>query len=130
MSVLLRMDGVTCRYAHDVVLSSVDLTIPSGGFFGVVGPSGSGKSTLLKAIMGTMRPVAGDVYRAPGLELAYVDVLRDDDLPGEPGEDEHSWLGLMRFDYMTMVEALGGDPSALGEFEVSNVAPDRAEYPQ
>ena len=72
MSVLLRLDGVTCRYERDDVLSSVDLTIPSGGFFGVVGPSGSGKSTLLKSIMGTVRPVAGDVYRAPGLELAYV----------------------------------------------------------
>jgi ABC-type Mn2+/Zn2+ transport system ATPase subunit len=72
VSVLLRMEQVTCRYGRDDVLSDVDLTIPSGGFFGVVGPSGSGKSTLLKAVMGTMRPAAGSVYRKPGLELAYV----------------------------------------------------------
>ena len=29
--------------------------------------------------------------------------------PGEPGDAEHSWLGLMLFDYITMTEALGGD---------------------
>ena len=72
MSVLLRLEDVTCRYGRDDVLSHIDLTIPAGGFFGVVGPSGSGKSTLLKAVMGTMAPAAGSVYRKPGLELAYV----------------------------------------------------------
>ncbi|HUP84712.1 MAG TPA: metal ABC transporter ATP-binding protein [Acidimicrobiales bacterium] len=71
-AVLLRLEGVTCRYSMDAVLSGIDLTIPAGGFFGVVGPSGSGKSTLLKALMGTMRPAAGSVYRRPGLALAYV----------------------------------------------------------
>ena len=72
MNVLLRLEDVTCRYGRDDVLSHVDLTIPAGGFFGVVGPSGSGKSTLLKAVMGTMAASAGSVYRKPGLELAYV----------------------------------------------------------
>jgi ABC-type Zn uptake system ZnuABC Zn-binding protein ZnuA len=62
--------------------------------------------------------------------VTYVDVLRDDDLPGRPGEDEHSWLGLIRFDYATIVEALGGDPSGLRNFDIATPAPDRAEYPQ
>ena len=70
--VLLRLKDVTCRYGREAVLAHVDLTIPGGGFFGVVGPSGSGKSTLLKTVMGTMPPAAGSVYRKPGLELAYV----------------------------------------------------------
>ncbi|MBW3614159.1 MAG: metal ABC transporter substrate-binding protein [Actinobacteria bacterium] len=61
--------------------------------------------------------------------VAYVDVLRDDDLPGRPGEPEHSWLGLMRFDYLTIVRALGGDPSALEDLQLPAAA-DRAEYPQ
>ena len=60
----------------------------------------------------------------------YVDDLRDDDLPGEPGEVEHSWLGLMKFNFVTMTDALGGDSSGLAEFEVRNVAPDEAVYPQ
>lgn len=60
----------------------------------------------------------------------YVDVLRDDDLPGGPGDPNHSWLGLMRFDFVTMVEALGGDASVLKALDVSDVARDQATYPQ
>jgi ABC-type Zn uptake system ZnuABC Zn-binding protein ZnuA len=73
-------------------------------------------------------PVLEQIGREAGVE--YVDVLRDDDLPGEPGNPEHSWLGLMLFDYITMTEALGGDALALQAVEVRNVAPDEATYPQ
>lgn len=89
------------------------------------------KAEGVRAIFGS------EVFPSPVLaqigeeaRVAYVDVLRDDDLPGKPGEPGHSWLGLMRFDYVTMVEALGGDPGALASIDVTDVAPDRAEYPQ
>ncbi len=73
-------------------------------------------------------PVLEQIGRESGVR--YVDVLRDDDLPGEPGDPVHSWVGLMRFDFVTMTEAMGGDASALKAFEVRDVAPDRATYPQ
>ncbi len=60
----------------------------------------------------------------------YVDTLRDDDLPGAPEDSDHSWVGLMRSNYITMTEALGGDPAALEAFEVCEAAPDSATYPQ
>jgi ABC-type Zn uptake system ZnuABC Zn-binding protein ZnuA len=60
----------------------------------------------------------------------YEDALRDDDLPGEPGDAEHSWLGLMRYDYRTMIRGLGGTTAALDALDVRDVAPDRAAYPQ
>ena len=60
----------------------------------------------------------------------YEESLRDDDLPGEPGEDEHSWLGLMRYNVATMIEGLGGDPKALRGIDISSPVPDTAEYPQ
>jgi len=60
----------------------------------------------------------------------YEDTLRDDDLPGKPGEKEHSWLGLMRYDFRTMVKGLGGDPAALDALDTSDVTPDKADYPQ
>lgn len=52
----------------------------------------------------------------------YVDDLRDDDLPGDPGGPEHSYLGLMRFDLVTIVKALGGVASELEKLDVANVA--------
>ncbi|HEV3401208.1 MAG TPA: metal ABC transporter substrate-binding protein, partial [Acidimicrobiales bacterium] len=73
-------------------------------------------------------PVLAQIGRETGVR--YVDVLRDDDLPGKPGDPEHSWLGLMRFDFVTMVEALGGDASALRALDASDPVPDRARYPQ
>jgi ABC-type Zn uptake system ZnuABC Zn-binding protein ZnuA len=60
----------------------------------------------------------------------YEDTLRDDDLPGEPGDPEHSWMGLMRYDYVTMITGLGGTADALTALDVSDVAPDEADYPQ
>jgi len=72
-------------------------------------------------------PVLEQVGREAGVQ--YVDVLRDDDLPGEPGDAEHSWLGLMRFDYVTMTEAMGGDATALKRFRPTT-APATARYPR
>jgi ABC-type Zn uptake system ZnuABC Zn-binding protein ZnuA len=60
----------------------------------------------------------------------YEDTLRDDDLPGRPGEPEHSWLGLMRFDYRTMIKGLGGTTTALDALDVRDVTTDGASYPQ
>jgi hypothetical protein len=36
----------------------------------------------------------------------------------------------MRFNFVTMVEALGGDASALIALDVDDVSPDTAFYPQ
>lgn len=78
-----------------------------------------------------------EVFPSPVLEqigaetgVRYVDVLRDDDLIGAPGDPEHSWLGLMRFNFATMVDALGGDSSVLKTVDVSDVVADEAVYPQ
>ena len=78
-----------------------------------------------------------EVFPSPVLEqianetgAIYVDDLRDDDLPGEPGEADHSWLGLMKFNFVTMTDALGGDSSGLTGFDVRNSALDEATYPQ
>lgn len=73
-------------------------------------------------------PVLAQIGDEVGIE--YVDVLRDDDLPGEPGDAGHSFLGLMQFDYITMVDALGGDSAALQAIDVSDVTTDTAKYPQ
>jgi ABC-type Zn uptake system ZnuABC Zn-binding protein ZnuA len=71
--------------------------------------------------------VLAQIGRATGAR--YVDTLRDDDLPGKPGDPEHSWLGLMRADFVTMVEALGGDTTALKDVVLTQPN-DGARYPQ
>ena len=85
----------------------------------------------VKAVFGS------EVFPSPVLEqigdeagVRYVDVLRDDDLTGEPGDPEHSWAGLMKFNFITMIEALGGDATSLKALDVTLSIPDRAYYPQ
>lgn len=88
-------------------------------------------SQKVKAIFGS-EVFPSTVLEQIGAEtgVRYVDVLRDDDLIGEPGDAEHSWLGLMRFNFVTMVEALGGDASALNALDVQDVVKDSAKYAQ
>lgn len=71
-------------------------------------------------------PVLEQIARETGAK--YVDDLRDDDLPGAPKDPEHSYLGLMRFDFRTIVEALGGDASEFKDLDVSNIAGAQGEY--
>ncbi len=72
--------------------------------------------------------VLEEVGRATGAR--YEDTLRDDDLPGAPGEPEHSWMGLMRYDYVTMIKGLGGQPAQLTALTTTPAVPDKASYPQ
>ena len=69
-----------------------------------------------------------EIGRATGAR--YEDTLRDDDLPGAPGDPEHSWLGLMRSNYVTMLTGLGGSAPTLEALDVTPAIPDEATYPQ
>ena len=72
--------------------------------------------------------VLAEVGRATGAR--YEDSLRDDDLPGKPGDAEHSWLGLMKYNYRTMISGLGGTPTQLDAINISLTTSDSAVYPQ
>ena len=73
-------------------------------------------------------PILAQIGKEAGVK--YVDTLRDDDLPGAPGDVGHSYLGLMKSDFVTMVTSLNGDASSLKSFDATDVAKDKADYPQ
>ena len=56
-------------------------------------------------------PVLAQIGRDTGAK--YEASLRDDDLPGDIGGSEHSYVGLMVYDVKTMVTDLGGNARAL-----------------
>lgn len=64
-------------------------------------------------------PVLDQIGKEAGVQ--YVDTLRDDDLPGKPGDLNHSYIGLMVEDVKIMAAALGGNPALIASFDTSNV---------
>jgi ABC-type Zn uptake system ZnuABC Zn-binding protein ZnuA len=64
-------------------------------------------------------PVLEQIAKESGAK--YVSDLRDDDLPGAPGEAKHSYIGLMVEDVRIMAEVLGGDPASIANFDVTNI---------
>ena len=52
---------LTVAYNEKPVLWDVDLAVPPGILMAIVGPNGAGKTTLIKAVLGLVRPAAGQV---------------------------------------------------------------------
>ena len=75
-------------------------------------------------------PVMAQIAKEGGAE--FVDQLRDDDLPGAPGDPLHTYLGLILTDVEIIVTALGGSLEALEGFDPSQVfeGDSGAIYPQ
>lgn len=59
---LIQFKGVTKRFGDNLVLNSIDLTIPEGKITGIIGASGEGKSTILKMMTSFYKPTSGNIY--------------------------------------------------------------------
>jgi branched-chain amino acid transport system ATP-binding protein len=98
MTALLRLAGLTRRYAGLVAVDGVDMEVASGEVHAVIGPNGAGKTTLFNMISGIVPPSAG------GVSFGGADITR---LPA----DRRARLGMARtfqnirvFGAMTVLE--------------------------
>ena len=48
-------------YGNIHALRGIDLQIPEGKIYGLIGPNGSGKTTLIKSIVGAIKPSSGSI---------------------------------------------------------------------
>jgi ABC-type Zn uptake system ZnuABC Zn-binding protein ZnuA len=71
-------------------------------------------------------PVLAQIAREA--KSRYIDRLRDDELPGEPGTPQHSYIGMMLENITIIVEALGGSADALKNVDPAPVAGAHANY--
>jgi manganese/zinc/iron transport system ATP- binding protein len=74
----IEVNDLTVAYREQPVLWDLDLTVPAGVLMAIVGPNGAGKTTLIRAILGLLRPAAGEVlvhgrpYREQRRLVGYV----------------------------------------------------------
>jgi phospholipid/cholesterol/gamma-HCH transport system ATP-binding protein len=74
---VIRIEGLTKLYRGVPVLRGVNLEVPRGCLYGLIGPGAAGKSVLIKAVTALVRPDGGrvlvegvDVHGLTELELA------------------------------------------------------------
>jgi len=58
---VIEVRGLTRRFGRKVALDNLDLSVPRGGVFGLVGVNGAGKTTLIKHVLGLLRAATGSV---------------------------------------------------------------------
>jgi phospholipid/cholesterol/gamma-HCH transport system ATP-binding protein len=96
---LIRLEAVTKSFER-LVLRGVDLHVPEGCLYGLIGPGGAGKSVIVKAIAGLVTPDGGAVTVA-GQDVATLG-------PRELAEHRRN-IGMVfqnnaLFDFMTIGE--------------------------
>ncbi|WP_435007315.1 ABC transporter ATP-binding protein [Tundrisphaera lichenicola] len=57
----IRVEGLTKRYGGKAAVDGLDLDVPTGSVFGLLGENGAGKSTTIRAILGLIAPDRGKI---------------------------------------------------------------------
>lgn len=57
----IEIGNITKSYHGKKVLCGINLSIPQGGVYALIGPNGSGKTTLLRILAGLAKPTGGEL---------------------------------------------------------------------
>ena len=82
------------RYGKRQALNDINLIVPEGSIYGLVGSNGAGKTTLIKSLVGALKPSSGSI------KIMGLDPLAD------------KWTLRKQIGYMPQAPALYDDLSA------------------
>src|ERR1043166_1393951 len=60
-SSVVRVEGVTKRFAGHTAVHDLTMEVPAGGIFGLLGPNGAGKSTTIRMMLNILTPDEGRI---------------------------------------------------------------------
>ncbi|HEY9765421.1 MAG TPA: energy-dependent translational throttle protein EttA, partial [Chroococcales cyanobacterium] len=115
---LLSLSCVTHRYSGREILNNVSLTVHQGNRLGLLGVNGAGKSTLLRLLASQETPDEGEVIRARGLRIGFLNQESFFDKEKTVREGIEEGLAETRAllsAYRALGERIAGDPQALAE---------------
>ena len=58
----IKLENFSTGYKNKIIIDSINLSINSGEWLGIIGANGSGKSTLIKGICRIIKPQKGKVF--------------------------------------------------------------------
>src|SRR6202030_4798887 len=73
MEPAIRCTGLVKRYGDVTALDHLDLEVPTGSLFGLLGPTGAGKTTTIRLLTGLAWPTSGRAVVA-GLDPSGGDI--------------------------------------------------------
>lgn len=62
MKDVLTINGLTKNFGRVKAVDNLDLSVPKGSVFGILGPNGSGKTTTLGMVLGVINPTSGTYH--------------------------------------------------------------------
>jgi ABC-type Mn2+/Zn2+ transport system ATPase subunit len=68
---IIRFKDVSIGYGKEILVDKLNFSLSENDFIGLVGPNGAGKTTLLKTILGTLKPVSGQITKK-NVRFGYV----------------------------------------------------------
>lgn len=60
---IITFKNVSIGYGRIPVMKDISFSIYENDFLGIAGPNGAGKTTLLKTILGTLKPLSGNIQK-------------------------------------------------------------------
>src|SRR5580658_9112435 len=131
MTAALEIQGIRKVFGDKVAIESLDLAIPTGATYGLIGPSGAGKTTTIRMIMSILFPDRGTIsVFGKGSALEAKD--RIGYLPEERGSYRKMTVGAF-LTYMgclkgrTRAQAFGRADRLLGRLGLADVMTKKCE---
>ena len=75
MTQAVETSALTRIFDGRTAVDSLNLSVPAGEIFGLVGPDGAGKTTTMRLLVGILDPTSGDA-RVLGVPLSRLDSIR------------------------------------------------------
>jgi len=74
---LVDLKHVDVGFENNVLIKDINLTLGPKMCLGLLGANGSGKSSLLKTIIGSIKPLSGELFLADDLKVVFFDQARE-----------------------------------------------------